>query len=134
MKEGKMTYIYEKLDVWQKAMQFAGDVIESMSMINNNGYHQEILQHTERSAAGIAAAIAMGKSYSSKHDFARHLYQARGSLYQTMTQLDLLKRKGVITGEKFTEFDTTGNQLTAMLTALIKSIYAPKPDNGKQAS
>jgi len=128
-----MTYIYEKLDVWQKAMQFASDVIDSISMINNNGYHQEILQKTEGSAAGIAGAIAMGKSYSSKHDFARHLYQARGSLYQTMTQLDLLKRKGVIANDKFTEFDTTGNQLTAMLTALIKSIYAPKSDNGKQA-
>jgi four helix bundle protein len=129
-----MTYIYEKLDVWQKAMQFAGDVIESMSMVNSNGYHQEILQKTEGSAAGIAGAIAMGKSYSSKHDFARHLYQARGSLYQTMTQLDILKRKDLITADKFTEFDTTGNQLTAMLTALIKSIYAPKADNGKQTS
>jgi len=128
-----MTYIYEKLDVWQKAMQFASDVMESMSMISSNGYHQEILQKTEGSAAGIAAAIAMGKSYSSKHDFARHLYQARGSMYQTMTQLDLLKRKGVISSDKFTEFDATGNQLTAMLTALIKSIYTPKPDNGKQA-
>ena len=128
-----MTYIYEKLDVWQKAMQFASDVIESMSMTSSNGYHQEILQKTEGSAAGIAAAIAMGKSYSSKHDFARHLYQARGSMYQTMTQLDLLKRKGVISSDKFTEFDATGNQLTAMLTALIKSIYTPKPDNGKQA-
>jgi four helix bundle protein len=113
-------------------MQFASDVIESMSMINSNGYHLEILQNTEGSAVGIAGAIAMGKSYSSKHDFARHLYQARGSLYQTMTQLDLLKRKGVITGDKFTEFDTKGNQLTAMLTALIKSIYAPKADDGKK--
>ena len=129
-----MTYIYEKLDVWQKAMQFASDVMESISMINSNGNHQEILRNTEGSAAGIAAAIAMGKSYSSKHDFARHLYQARGSLYQTMTQLDLLKRKDLISGDKFTEFDTTGNRLAAMLTALIKSIYAPKADNDKQAS
>lgn len=127
-----MTYIYEKLDVWQKAMQFASDIIECMSRINTNGYHQKVLQKTEGSAAGIAGAIAMGKSYSSKHDFARHLYQARGSLYQTMTQLDLLKRKDLISSEKFTEFDTTGNQLTAMLTALIKSIYTPKSDNGKE--
>ena len=129
-----MTYIYEKLDVWQKAMQFAGDVIESMSGISSKEHHQEVLQKTEGSAAGIAAAIAMGKSYSSKHDFARHLYQSRGALYETMTLLELLKRKHLIADDKFADFDTRGNQLTAMLTALIKSIYTPKSDNGKQTS
>lgn len=129
-----MTYIYEKLDVWQKAMQFAGDVMESMSMISGKEHHQEVLQKTEGSAAGIAGAIAMGKSYSSKHDFARHLYQSRGALYETMTLLELLKRKRFIPEDKFVDFDTRANQLTAMLTSLIKSIYASKPDNGKQSS
>ena len=129
-----MTYIYEKLDVWQKAMQFAGDVIDSMSMMNSKDYHQEVLEKTEGSAAGIAGAIAMGKSYSSKHDFARHLYHSRGALYETMTLLELLKRKRLVAEEKFADFDTRANQLTAMLTALIKSIYTPKSDNGKQPS
>ena len=128
-----MTYIYEKLDVWQKAMQFAGDVIESMSMMSSKDHHQEVLQKTEESAADIACAIAMGKSYSSKNDFARHLYQSRGALYKTMTLLELLKRKHLIAEEKFADFDTRGNQLTAMLTSLIKSVYAPKNDNGKQS-
>ncbi len=129
-----MTYIYEKLDVWQKAMQFAGDVIASISMISSKDHHQEVLQKTEGSAAGIAGAIAMGKSYSSKHDFARHLYQSRGALYQTMTLLELLKRKRIIPEDTFADFDTRANQLTAMLTALIKSIYTPKTENGKKAS
>jgi len=129
-----MTYIYEKLDVWQKAMQFAGDVMESMSMMSGKEHHQEVLQKTEGSAVGIAGAIAMGKSYSSKHDFARHLYQSRGALYETMTLLELLKRKRLMDEDKFSDFDSRANQLTAMLTALLKSIYAPKSDNGRPAS
>ena len=129
-----MTYIYEKLDVWQKAMQFAGDVMDSMSMVNIKDHHQEVLQKTEGRAAGIAGAIATGKSYSSKHDFARHLYKSRGALYETMTFLELLKRKRLIPEDKFLEFDTRANQLTAMLTALIKSIYTPKSDNDRPAS
>ncbi len=124
-----MTYIYEKLDVWEKAMHFAGDVIESIATISSKNHHQEVLQKTEGSAAGIAGAIAMGKSYGSKHDFARHLYQSRGALYQTMTLMELLKRKHLIPEDTFADFDTRANQLTAMLTALIKSIYTPKPDN-----
>ena len=127
-----MTYIYEKLDVWQKAMQFATNVIEAITAINSSEQHQKMLQETEGSAAGIAGAIALGKSYSSKHDFARHLYQARGSLYKTMTLLELLKRKNIITDNSFTEFDNMGNKLTAMLTALIKAIYTPKTDNAKE--
>ncbi|MDX2447225.1 MAG: four helix bundle protein [Desulfobacterales bacterium] len=123
-----MSYIYEKLDVWQKAMQFAGDVIDSVSMMGSKDPHQEILQQTEGSAVTIAGAIAMGKSYSSKHDFARHLYQSRGALYKTMTLLELLKRNHLITEEIFAGFDNKGNQLTAMLTSLIKSIYTPKND------
>ena len=126
-----MTYMYEKLDVWQQAMQFAVDVINSVSAITRADHHQQVLQKTEASAAGIAAAIAMGKSYSSKHDFARHLYQARGAVYETMTILELLKRKNIIAAEKFADFDTMGNKLTAMLTALIKSVYAPKSDNDR---
>jgi four helix bundle protein len=127
-----MAYIYEKLDVWQKAMQFAGDVMESLSMMSSKEHHQGVFQKTEGSAAGIAGAIAMGKSYSSKHDFARHLYQSRGALYETMTLLELLKRKAFIPEDKFADFDSRANQLTAMLTSLIKSIYTPKSDNGKQ--
>lgn len=129
-----MTYIYEKLDVWQKAMQFAGDVMESTSMVNGKDHHAGILEKTEGSAAAIPSAIAMGKSYSSKHDFARHLYQSRGALYETMTLLELLKRKRLVAEDKFSDFDSRANQLTAMLTALLKSIYAPKSDNGRPAS
>ena len=127
-----MTYVYEKLDVWQKAMQFAGDVMESISTMNEKNHHAELFGKTEASAVGIAGAIAMGKSYSSKHDFARHLYQSRGALYETMTMLELLKRKNLVSESKFAYFDTQGNQLTAMLTALIKSIYTPKSNHDTQ--
>ena len=129
-----MTYSYEKLDVWQKAMQFAGDVMDSIAMMPIKDHHQEFLRKTEGCAAGIAGAIATGKSYSSNLDFARLLYNSRGALYQTMTLLELLKRKHQIPEDKFADFDTRANQLTAMLTALIKSIYTPKSDNAKHAS
>ncbi len=71
----------------------------------------------------------MGKSYSSKHDFARHLYQARGSLYQTMTQLDLLKRKGVITGDKFL---VAAHQVRRTIARLPGRQVVGKPTNQKQ--
>jgi len=128
-----MTYIYEKLDVWKIALQFASDVMETVSTLPNTEPNRWILQKTEVSAAGISSAIAAGKSYRSKHDFVSHLYQARGALYETMTLLALLKQNNIIRERKFIDFNTSGNQLAAMLTALIKSIYAPKASDEKAA-
>ena len=56
------------------------------------------------------------------------------SITEFLTLLELLKRKRLIAEDKFADFDTRANQLTAMLTALIKSIYTPKSDNGRQPS
>ena len=49
-----------------------------------------------------------------------------------LTLLELMKRKNIISENKFAYFDTRGNQLTAMLTALIKSIYTPKSNPDTQ--
>jgi len=121
-----MTYIYEKLEVWQKAMQFAGKIMDTISETSSIDGYQRILQNLGASSTKIAATIAAGKSYSSKHDFARHLYRSRGALYETMTMLDLLKQKQILAEDKFAEFDASANQLVAMLTNLVKSIYKPK--------
>ncbi len=126
-----MTFIYEKLDVWQKAMQFAGKIMDTISATTNTDGYQQILRNLGARSAKIAGAIAAGKSYSSKHDFARHLYQSRGALYETMTMLELLKQKQILSENKFIEFDAAANQLTAMLTNLVKSIYKPKTENTK---
>lgn len=126
-----MTYIYENLEIWKKAMQFAMDVNEAIRSTSYADTQLQVLQITEASAVSVAGTIAAGKSFSSKHDFARHLYRARGALYETMTLLELLKRKNLITSDQFGTFDSNGNILTAMITALIKSIYTPKSDNEK---
>ena len=126
-----MTYIYEKLDVWQKAIRFAGKIMDTVSAsVDADGY-QKLIQDLGARSAQIPGAIAAGKSFSSKHDFAKHLYQSRGALYETMTMLELLKQKQILSEDKFVEFDALANQIVAMLTNLVKSLYKPKNDNAK---
>ena len=92
-----------------------------------------ILQGAVESAMTVSTAIAKGKSYPSKHDFAKHLYFSRGSVYETMTLFEILKRNQAITDEQFAEFEEMGNKTTAMLSALIKSLYKPseKTEGGR---
>ena len=126
-----MTYIYEKLDVWQKAMQFSVKIMDTVSAsVNADGY-QKVMQNLGAKSAQVAGAIAAGKSHTSKHDFAKHLYQSRGALYEAMTILELLKQKQILSEDEFIEFDASANQIVAMLTNLVKSIYKPKTDHAK---
>ncbi len=126
-----MTYVYEKLDVWQKAMQFSGKILDTVSVSGNTDGYQKVMQNLVAKSTQIAGAIAAGKSHSSKHDFAKHLYRSRGALYETMTMLELLKQKQILSEDKFVEFDGAANQIVAMLTNLVKSIYKPKNDHAK---
>jgi four helix bundle protein len=123
-----MEFIYEKLDVWKSAVEFG---IKAMKLAADNAdVHnlKTILQGIEKCALSVSTAIAKGKGYPSKHDFAKHLYSSRGSVYETMTLLDILKQKQAISEEKYAEFEESGNKVAAMLGGLIKSIYKPKEE------
>ncbi len=120
-----MEFIYEKLDVWKAAVEFGIKIMKFAADKSEDENLQSILQVLEKSGMDVSMAIAKGKGYPSKHDFAKHLYLARGSVYQTMTLLEILKRNHAISDDRFAEFEEIGNKTAAMLGGLIKSIYKP---------
>jgi four helix bundle protein len=120
-----MEFIYEKLDVWKTAVEFG---IKAMKLASDKSDEKKlatIMQTLQKSAMGVSTAIAKGKSYPSKHDFATHLYQSRGSVYETMTLLEILKRKQAISNDVYTAFEETGNKVAAMLGGLLKAMFKP---------
>jgi four helix bundle protein len=128
-----MDYAYEKLDVWKKAMDFTISIISTVTPNAETTKHPRIAQALEESSMTIATAIAEGKSFASRHDFTRHLFISRGAVYKTMTLLAILKRKKLLPDESYADLDAAAQRLTAMLSALIKSISAQKPDHAKPA-
>ena len=127
-----MEFIYEKLDVWKTAVEFGVNIMKFAADKFEDSNLQSILQELEKSAMNVSMAIAKGKSYPSKNDFAKHLYLAKGSVYETMTLLEILKRKKVISKDRHTEFEEMGNKTAAMLGGLIKSINN-KPKDEKES-
>ncbi len=70
----------------------------------------------------IPSNIAEGRGRGTKKDFAHFLVQARGSLYEVETQIELANELHYIS-----EFDTTRllkrcNELSRVLNGLINSI------------
>ena len=123
-----MEFIYEKLEVWKAAVAFGIKALNLGGEKSGDHHLSTIMQGIQSSAINVSAAIAKGKGYPSKHDFAKHLYLSRGSVYETMTLLEMLTRKQVISADQYAEFEEAGNKVAAMLGGLLKAMYKKKED------
>ncbi len=82
-----MDFPFKALNVWQKALLFANNVIEITENLNTEKQPCGLIGQIEASAASVAQKIAEGKGRYSKKEFKQYLYIARGSLYETVTLL-----------------------------------------------
>ena len=119
-----MKFGYEDLDVWNKAVEFAVEVIALVENISTHRKHYRLLEQVEASSASISMNIAEGKGRFSKKEFVQYLYISRGSLYETMTLLEIFRRKKWISDKGYSKLETDGKQIASMLKGLINSILS----------
>ena len=86
---------YTELIVWQKAMDLVDWVYAAMKSFPIDERFR-LCDQLSRAVVSIPSNIAEGNGRSSRTDYARFLSMARGSLYETMTQLEIAKRQGYI--------------------------------------
>lgn len=113
---------YKDLLVWQKSMEFANQIIDLTEKMDTSRTHYRLLEQIEAAATSIPMNIAEGKSRHFKKEFSQHLNYSRGSLYETMTLLEIFKMRNWITPEDFTTLETKSIEIAKMLNALINSI------------
>ena len=91
-----MKFGFEDLEVWNKAIEFADQVIDLIECLDTNRKHFRLIEQLEATSTSIAMNIAEGKGRYSKKEFRQFLYIARGSLYETVTLLEIFRRRGWI--------------------------------------
>jgi four helix bundle protein len=121
-----MKFGYENLNVWNKAVEFAVEVIELVEKISTDRRHFRLLEQVEASSSSISMNIAEGKGRFSKKEFVQYLYISRGSLYETMTLLEIFRRKKWISNEDYSKIETQAKEIASMLKGLINSISNKK--------
>ena len=117
-----MKFAYEDLDVWSKAVDFAVRVIDLVDSIDTSRKHFRLLEQIEASSTSISTNIAEGKGRFSKKEFVHYCYIARGSLYETMTFLEIFKRAGWISEPDLTPLRKEARAIASMIKGLINSI------------
>ena len=113
-------FSYRSLIVWQKAMQFAKivyAVVDTFPPAEKYAFSDQI----RRAVVSIPSNIAEGCGRTTNRDYAHFLSIARGSLYETMTQLELAESIGYI--DTIEEFESVAVEISRMLTTLIKKYY-----------
>ncbi len=117
-----MGFAFEDLLVYQKSLEFSISVINVIDNIRAPRKHYRLIEQLEASCASVALNIAEGKGRFSKKEFKQFLYISRGSLYETITMLDIFKRKNWLESEAYLELYEQADEINRMLSGLIASL------------
>jgi four helix bundle protein len=121
-----MQFAFKQLDVWQRAVTFAVNVIDTVDGVSTDRKHYRLLEQIEASPTSVAMSIAEGKGRFSKKEFVQYLYISRGSLYETITLLEIFNRKSWIKGGQLKKLEQEGLEIAAMIKGLINAINSTK--------
>ena len=86
---------YRELEVWKQSMTFVEDIYKAIKTFPIEERYG-ICDQIRRAAVSIPSNIAEGFGRDTPKEFAHFLSIARGSLYETMTQLDIASRLGYL--------------------------------------
>ena len=112
---------FEKLEVWQRALDFADAVYEATAPFPRDERFGLTMQ-LRRAAVSVSSNIAEGSGRSSNADFSRFLEISYGSLMEVISQTHLARRREMLTEERFAELIGRAEQIARMLSGLRSSL------------
>jgi len=113
---------FKDLLVWQRALEFANKVIQLTENLNTEKNHYRLIEQIESASSSVSQNIAEGKGRYSAKEMRQFLYYSRGSLYETVTLLNLFALRKWITNNQLDELEAEAIEIGKMLNGLINSI------------
>ena len=113
---------YKELIVWQKSIDFARQVIDLAENFASNRKHYRLIEQLEAAATSIPMNIAEGKGRYSTKELKHFLMIARGSLYETMTLLEIFLQKSWISEEDFHQLNLHAIEISKLITAFHRNL------------
>lgn len=110
-------FFCEELVVWQKAMELVRLVYQATRRFPVDERFA-LTDQLRRAVVSIPSNIAEGNGRGSNKDYAHFLSIARGSLYETMTQLRIAKDLGYL--DDYSQFEDIAAEVGRMLGAMLK--------------
>ena len=112
---------FEKLDVWQIAVNLADYVLELLENFPPNR-HLRLVGQMEAAVTSPAQNIAEGKGRQYKKEFIQYLHIAQGSLYEVVTLNEVFRRRKLFSPEDAQEVRNRCERIDRKLNGLINSL------------
>jgi len=112
---------YRDLQVWQRSMSLAREiyaVTEGFPKKEQFGLVSQI----RRAAVSVPSNIAEGRGRTTAKSFALFLSQARGSLYELQTQVELAGDLGFVGKERAQSVMSEAAEIASMIQGLAASL------------
>lgn len=110
---------FENLDVYKKAKELNKEILKLLK--ENRNIDQYIRDQLRRATISMVINIAEGSGKFSKADKRNFYTIARGSVYESVSLLEIIFEEGSIPKEKFDDFYQKFETLSKMLLGLINS-------------
>ena len=114
-----MVFMFEKLEVYQRAVNFAERITVLTKSFPAQG-HYHLVDQLRRASLSISLNIAEGNGRWHVKDRKNFWWIARGSVFECVPLLELCKREKLITEDTWADLKAELEVLSKMLTALIK--------------
>lgn len=115
-----MAFSFEKLLVYQKAVDFADAVCNHTEQFPARYYH--LADQLNRASLSISSNIAEGNGRFTKPDRKNFFGIARGSVQECVPQLELARRRKLVSDEKHQELKSQLEEIARMLSGLINGL------------
>jgi four helix bundle protein len=121
MRVGGDMFGFERLEVWHRAVDYAGtiyDVTRTFPEDERFGLTNQL----RRSSVSISSNIAEGSSRSSRVDFNRFIEIAYGSLSESVSELRIAQKQKFVSNTAFERTYKEAEELAKMLSGLRRII------------
>ena len=107
---------FQKLDVYQRALQFLVVALEVISKLPKG--HAELAAQLRQAAQSTVANIAEGAGRRTRADAGHHYFIARGSAMECANHLDVMTAMALVDTERYRRGLELLERVVAMLTKM----------------
>ncbi len=118
----KYLFPFEKLEVYQMALDLADRVLEFLEPLAENR-HLRLVGQMEAAAVSVPQNIAEGKGRQYKKEFIQYLHIAQGSVYEVVTLNEVFRRRKFFREEQSSEISDRSEKIDRKLNGLINSLH-----------
>jgi len=112
---------YRELLVWQRSMALATQIYEATRSFPREEIYG-LTSQLRRAAISVPSNIAEGYGRGSDKSFSLFLTQARGSLYEVETQLEIAANLNYLSSEEAARITQSTQKIARMMNAFLRTI------------